>query len=61
MRWRGRRLVSSLLALAAAVAGALRGEAAKDRGELAVVGLLQFGIALAMLAGYRKGGVWGAF
>jgi hypothetical protein len=27
----------------------------------AVVGLLQFGIALAMLAGYRKGGVWGAF
>jgi hypothetical protein len=27
----------------------------------AVVGLIQFGIALAMLAGYRKGGVWGAF
>ena len=27
----------------------------------AVVGLIQFGIALAMLAGYRKTGVWGAF
>jgi hypothetical protein len=27
----------------------------------AVVGLIQFGIALAMLAGYRKVGVWGAF
>ena len=27
----------------------------------AVVGLIQFGIALAMLAGYRKAGVWGAF
>jgi hypothetical protein len=27
----------------------------------AVVGLSQFGIALAMLAGYRKTGVWGAF
>jgi hypothetical protein len=26
-----------------------------------VVGLIQFGIALAMLAGYRKAGVWGAF
>lgn len=25
----------------------------------AVVGLIQFGIALAMLAGYRKSGVWG--
>lgn len=25
------------------------------------VGLIQFGIALAMLAGYRKAGVWGAF
>jgi hypothetical protein len=27
----------------------------------AVVGLTQFGIALAMLSGYRKSGVWGAF
>jgi hypothetical protein len=27
----------------------------------AVVGLIQFGIALAMLAGYRKSGVWGEF
>ncbi|HEX6777916.1 MAG TPA: hypothetical protein VF099_06915 [Ktedonobacterales bacterium] len=27
----------------------------------AVVGLIQFAIALAMLAGYRKAGVWGAF
>ena len=27
----------------------------------AVVGLMQFVIALAMLAGYRKAGVWGAF
>jgi hypothetical protein len=27
----------------------------------AVVGLIQFGIALAMLAGYRKAGVWGSF
>jgi hypothetical protein len=27
----------------------------------AVVGLIQFLIALAMLAGYRKTGVWGAF
>jgi hypothetical protein len=27
----------------------------------AVVGLLQFVIALAMLAGYRKTGVWGAW
>ena len=27
----------------------------------AVVGLIQFIIALAMLAGYRKAGVWGAF
>jgi hypothetical protein len=27
----------------------------------AVVGLSQFAIALAMLAGYRKTGVWGAF
>ena len=27
----------------------------------AVVGLIQFVIALAMLAGYRKAGVWGAF
>jgi hypothetical protein len=26
-----------------------------------VVGLIQFVIALAMLAGYRKAGVWGAF
>lgn len=26
-----------------------------------VVGLLQFGIALGMLAGYRKAGVWGAW
>jgi nitrate reductase NapE component len=26
----------------------------------AVVGLIQFGIALAMLAGYRKAGVWGS-
>jgi hypothetical protein len=26
----------------------------------AIVGLIQFGIALAMLAGYRKAGVWGA-
>jgi hypothetical protein len=30
-------------------------------GLQAVVGLIQFGIALAMLAGYRKAGVWGAF
>jgi hypothetical protein len=27
----------------------------------AVIGLIQFGIALAMLAGYRKSGVWGEF
>ena len=27
----------------------------------AVVGLIQFGIALALLAGYRKAGVWGAW
>jgi hypothetical protein len=27
----------------------------------AVVGLVQFGIALAMFAGYRKSGVWGEF
>jgi hypothetical protein len=27
----------------------------------AVVGLSQFGIALAMLAGYRRSGVWGEF
>jgi hypothetical protein len=27
----------------------------------AVVGLIQFVIALAMLSGYRKAGVWGAF
>jgi hypothetical protein len=27
----------------------------------AIVGLIQFFIALAMLAGYRKAGVWGAF
>jgi hypothetical protein len=27
----------------------------------AVVGLLQFVIALAMLAGWRKTGIWGAF
>ncbi|HEV2461856.1 MAG TPA: hypothetical protein VGS80_26160 [Ktedonobacterales bacterium] len=27
----------------------------------AVVGLIQFVIALAMLAGYRKAGIWGAF
>jgi hypothetical protein len=27
----------------------------------AVVGLIQFGIALAMLAGYRKAGIWGTF
>ena len=27
----------------------------------AVVGLSQFGIAVAMLAGYRKTGIWGAF
>jgi hypothetical protein len=27
----------------------------------AVVGLIQFVIALAMLAGFRKAGVWGAF
>jgi hypothetical protein len=27
----------------------------------AVVGLIQFVIALAMLNGYRKAGVWGAF
>jgi hypothetical protein len=27
----------------------------------AVVGLLQFVIALGMLAGYRKAGIWGAF
>jgi hypothetical protein len=27
----------------------------------AVVGLIQFVVALAMLAGYRKSGVWGAF
>lgn len=27
----------------------------------AVVGLVQFVIALAMLAGYRKAGIWGAF
>jgi hypothetical protein len=27
----------------------------------AVVGLIQFVIALAMLAGYRKAGVWGAY
>jgi hypothetical protein len=26
-----------------------------------VVGLVQFGIALALLGGYRRGGVWGAF
>jgi hypothetical protein len=26
-----------------------------------VVGLIQFVIALAMLAGYRKAGFWGAF
>jgi hypothetical protein len=26
-----------------------------------IVGLVQFGIALAMLAGYRKAGVWGNF
>lgn len=26
-----------------------------------VIGLLQFAIALAMLVGYRKAGVWGAF
>src|SRR4051794_34786378 len=26
----------------------------------AVVGLIQFGIAMAMLVGYRKAGVWGA-
>jgi hypothetical protein len=25
------------------------------------IGLIQFVIALAMLAGYRKAGVWGAF
>lgn len=30
-------------------------------GLQAVVGLIQFGIVLAMLAGYRKAGVWGAF
>lgn len=27
----------------------------------AVVGLVQLGIGIALLAGYRKGGVWGAF
>jgi hypothetical protein len=27
----------------------------------AVIGVAQFGIALAMIAGYRKAGVWGAF
>ena len=27
----------------------------------AVVGLSQFGIAIAMIAGYRKAGVWGSF
>jgi hypothetical protein len=27
----------------------------------AVIGVVQFGIALAMIAGYRKAGVWGAF
>jgi hypothetical protein len=27
----------------------------------AVIGAAQFGIALAMIAGYRKAGVWGAF
>jgi len=27
----------------------------------AVIGVAQFGIALAMIAGYRKSGVWGAF
>jgi hypothetical protein len=30
-------------------------------GLQAVVGLIQFGIALAMLAGYRKAGTWGQF
>ena len=32
-----------------------------DAALQAVVGLIQFVIALAMLAGYRKAGVWGAF
>jgi hypothetical protein len=32
-----------------------------DAAVQAVVGLIQFVIALAMLAGYRKAGVWGAF
>jgi hypothetical protein len=27
----------------------------------AMIGVAQFGIALAMIAGYRKAGVWGAF
>ena len=27
----------------------------------AVIGIIQFGIALGMLVGYRKSGVWGAF
>jgi hypothetical protein len=27
----------------------------------AVIGVAQFGIAMAMIAGYRKSGVWGAF
>jgi hypothetical protein len=31
-----------------------------DAAVQAVVGLIQFVIALAMLAGYRKAGVWGA-
>ena len=32
-----------------------------DAALQAVVGLIQFVIALAMLAGYRKAGVWGAY
>ena len=32
-----------------------------DAALQAVVGLIQFVIALVMLAGYRKAGVWGAF
>ena len=32
-----------------------------DAGFQVVVGLIQFVIALVMLAGYRKAGVWGAF
>jgi hypothetical protein len=52
------RVIASALELVGAIPGAGPTWYVETQ---AVIGVAQFGIALAMIAGYRKAGVWGAF